>query len=101
MRKTLLAIGSAVLVSMLLAPHGEKSGIEGWGPFFSSHGFTSNLSQSGPYVCFYYNYEMHFGLYYAWVGRVMIEVLALETVFLAVLFAMLVNIRWRPRQKTA
>jgi hypothetical protein len=35
MRKTLLAVSSAVLLSMLLAPHGGKGGVEGWGPFFS------------------------------------------------------------------
>jgi hypothetical protein len=40
MRKTLLAPGFAVLVAMLLAPHGDKYGVEGFGPFFSNYGFT-------------------------------------------------------------
>jgi hypothetical protein len=39
MRKTLLAVGFAVLVSMLLAPHGNKqNGVEGGGLFFSDYG---------------------------------------------------------------
>ena len=38
MRRTLLATGFAVLVSMLLAPHGDKNAIEGWGLFFSNYG---------------------------------------------------------------
>jgi len=44
-RRTLLAIGFAVLVSMMLAPHGGKSGIEGWGPFFSEN--SLNVSSNG------------------------------------------------------
>jgi hypothetical protein len=39
MRKTLLAVGFAVLVSMMLAPHGDKHGIEGWGCSFPQKGF--------------------------------------------------------------
>jgi hypothetical protein len=72
MRRTLLAVGFAVLVSMMLAPHGGKYGIRGWGPFFSDDG-----------------------------GRVMIDMLALEIVFLAVLFAVVVNLRksWRRNPK--
>jgi len=38
MKRTLLVVGFAVLVSMLLAPHGDKRGVEGWGPFFSTGG---------------------------------------------------------------
>src|SRR5206468_2909941 len=39
MRKTLLAVGLAVLVSMMLAPHGNNgNGVEGWGRFFSNYG---------------------------------------------------------------
>ena len=79
MRKTLLAVGLAVLVSMMLAPHGGKYGIAGWGPFFSVKGFDL---RSG-------------GIWYHDTGRVMIDMLALEMVFLAVLFAVVVNIRWR------
>lgn len=78
MRRTLLAVGFAVLVSMMLAPHGGKYGIAGWGPFFSAQGFHVT---SG-------------GIWYEDAGRVMIHMLALEMVFLAVLFAIVVNIRW-------
>ena len=86
MRKTLLAVGFAVLVSMMLAPHGGKYGIAGWGPFFSAQGF----------------YVTPEGIWYGDAGRVMIDMLALEMVFLAVLFAVVVNIRWRrkPRAET-
>jgi hypothetical protein len=83
MRKTLLAVGVAVLVSMMLAPHGGKGGVEGWGPFFSAHGF--HVSR---------------GVWYGNAGRVMIDMLALKIVFLAVLFAVVVNIRWsRPEEE--
>jgi hypothetical protein len=78
MRRTLLAIGFAVLVSMMLAPHGSKNGfVRGWGPFFSENGFSAQ------------NFAYHD------VGRVMIDMLAVQTVFVAVLFALVVNIRWR------
>jgi hypothetical protein len=83
MRKTLLAVGFAVLVSMMLAPHGGKYGIAGWGPFFSANGLDVGPS----------------GIWYANVGRVMIDMLALEMVFLAVLFAVVVNIRWRRKPR--
>jgi hypothetical protein len=65
MRKTLLAVGFAVLVSMMLAPHGGKHGIEGWAPFFSETGF-----------------EVSNGIRFGDTGRVMIDMLALEMVFL-------------------
>jgi hypothetical protein len=78
MRKTLLAVGVAILVSMMVAPHGGKHGIEGWGPFLSAQGF--DLSR---------------GVWDGNAGKVMIDMLALEIVFLAVLFALLVNINWR------
>src|SRR5262249_39344333 len=81
MRKTFLAIGFAVLVSMMLAPHGGKQGIQGWGPFFSAKGFGVTSS----------------GIWYGNAGRVMIDMLALEIVFLSVLFAVIANIRWRRR----
>jgi len=83
MRKTLLAVGFAVLVSMMLAPHGGKYGIAGWGPFFSAQGFHVT---SG-------------GIWYEDAGRVMIDMLALEMVFLSVLFAIVVNIRWRRKPR--
>jgi hypothetical protein len=83
-RRTFLAVGFAVLVSMMLAPHGGKQGIEGWGPFFSAQGFHVT-----PGVIWYED-----------AGRVMIDMLALEMVFLAVLFAVVVNIHWaRPKKK--
>ena len=45
MRKTLLAVGLAVIVSMMFAPHGGKPGIEGWAPFFSETGFEVSSSE--------------------------------------------------------
>jgi hypothetical protein len=84
MRRTLLAVGFAVLVSMMLAPHGGKYGIAGWGPFFSAQGFHVTSR----------------GIWYEDAGRVMIDMLALEMVFLAVLFAVVVNIRWRRKPRT-
>jgi hypothetical protein len=38
MRKTLLAVGVAILVSMMVAPHGGKHGIEGWARSFPHKG---------------------------------------------------------------
>jgi hypothetical protein len=80
LRSTLLAVGFAVLVSMVFAPHGGKHGVEGWGLFFSTNGF-----------------DLKTGISYGPVGRVMIDMLVLETVFLAVLFVIAVNIRWSRR----
>jgi hypothetical protein len=90
MRRTLLAVGIAVLVSMLLAPHGERS-IEGWGPFFYSNGYFVPGR-----VGFYWNHP-HFG----YERNLMIEMLILQTVFLAILGAVLVNLRksWRHASK--
>jgi hypothetical protein len=88
MRRTLLAVGIAVLVSMMLAPHGDRSSVEGWGPFFSSHGYTVNYSRTW--------------IWYHDLGeKTMIDMLALQTVFLAVLFAVAVNLRksWRRQPK--
>jgi hypothetical protein len=76
MKLTLLAVGFAVLVSMMLAPHGDKYGVDGFGPFFSVGALM--LDGSGIFI-----------------GRVMIDMLALEIIFLGVLFAVVVNIRWR------
>lgn len=89
MRRTLLAVGVAVLVSMLLAPHGNKYGsVEGFGPFFSN----GALIHPTCFDCWYRGW-WGTGIFYGAAGRVMIDMLALETVFLAVLFAVLVNLR--------
>ena len=71
-RRTLLAVGIAGLLSMLLAPHGDKFGVEGFGPFFSRHGYTANYSKTW--------------IWYHDLGeKTMIYMLILQTVFLAVL----------------
>jgi hypothetical protein len=93
MRRTFLALGFAVLVSMMLAPHGGKNGIEGFGPFFSNGAFVKTCS-----VCWYRGW-WGTGIFYGSAGRVMIDMLALEIIFLGVLFAVLVNIRFWPRGK--
>ena len=85
MRRTLLAVGIAVVVSMLIAPHGDKYRVNGWGPFFYSDGFFvpgRGFVSSRPYSS----------------GRVNIDMLALQTVFLAVLAAVLVNLRKSSRR---
>jgi hypothetical protein len=99
MRRTLLAVGFAVLVSMMLAPHGDyehgrHTQIKGFGPFFSDYGFIA--ARTG-YGCS--KLWIGSGSCYAEAGRIMIDMLALEIVFLAVLFAVVVNIPWRRRQK--
>ncbi len=67
---------------MLLAPHGNKPGsLRGWGPFFSDYGLSAQ------------------DFVYRDIGRVMIDMLILQTVFLSVLFAVIVNIRWRPSRR--
>src|SRR5919108_5625822 len=75
-RRTLLAVGIAVLASMLLAPHGDKYGVKGFGPFFSTHGFAGSPWNPGWWR----------------VGRVVIDMLTLEAIFLVVLSAAVVNI---------
>jgi hypothetical protein len=93
MRRTLLAVGLAVIVSMMLAPHGNKqNGVEGWGLFFSDYGLFMRTkwgdvrtAQCG----------------YADIGRVMIDMMALQMVFLSVLFALIVNIHWPGNKKSA
>ena len=92
MRRTLLAVGCAVLVSMLLAPHGNKYGVEGFGPFWSVTGF-SRCGPGGPLP-----------IWWLGIGRVMIDMLALEIIFLAVLFAVASNLSrraWRVVSWTA
>jgi hypothetical protein len=80
MKRTLLAVGFAVIMSMLLAPHGGKYGAVGFGPFLSSWCYGIGSA----------------GIYYNEPSRVMIDMLILQTIFLAVLFAVCVNLR-RPR----
>jgi hypothetical protein len=84
---------------MLLAPHGSVDAwtarhcrprpvsVEGFGPFFSNHGIRA--ADSG-YGCS----KLWIGTFlcFGQVGRVMIDMLILQTFFLAVLFAVLVNI---------
>lgn len=82
MKRTLLAVGIAILVSMMLAPHGDKSSVEGWGPFFYSDGYFVR----GDVGFWWYSFNRK---------NVMIDMLALEIVFLAVLFSVVANIRWR------
>jgi hypothetical protein len=86
MRRTLLAVGIAVLVSMMLAPHANKQRITAYGPFFAQSGFSPDDFR---YVELYNT------------DRVAIDALALQTAFLAVLFAVLVNVResWRRNPK--
>jgi len=67
MRQTLLAVGFAVLMSMLLAPHGGKHGVEGFGPFFSSQGLTE--TRAGDW---YLGFGGS-GVFYGTIGRVMID----------------------------
>jgi hypothetical protein len=96
MRNPLLAVGAAVLVSMMPAPHGDKYVVYGFGPFFSIQGLTK--AHPGDW----YLGWLGTGIFYGTIGRVMIDMLILQTLFLAVLFAVLVNLRksWRlkPRQ---
>ena len=84
-----------MLASMLLAPHGFKGRVDGWGPFFSNQGFVKT-SGGG-----WYHGWWGTGIYYGWAGRVMIDMLALEMVFLAVLFAVVANIRWWRKKNAA
>jgi hypothetical protein len=95
MRRTLLAVGFAVLVAMLLAPDGDKYGVDGFGPFFSNYGLTT--ANPGDW---YFGW-LGTGIFYGTIGRVMIDMLILQTLFLAVLFAVLANLRqsWRPKPK--
>jgi hypothetical protein len=92
MRRTLLAVGFAVLVSMMLAPHGDKRGVDGFGPFFYDWSWFG-VSRGA------YWYPGWFGTQVCNIGRVMIDMLILETIFLAVFFALAVNIRWWPIKK--
>jgi hypothetical protein len=80
---------------MLLAPHGSKyGGLEGFGPFFSNGAFVKTCSD-----CSYRGW-WGTGIFYDAAGRVMIDMLALEIVFLAVLFAVIVNLSKPSEKKT-
>ncbi len=79
MKRTLLAIGIAVLVSMMVAPH--LSPVEGYPGGYGA--FCSRWSYTGDYIG----------------DRVIIDKLVLQTAFLAVLFAVVVNIRWKRKPK--
>jgi hypothetical protein len=116
MRRTLLAVGFAVIVSMLLAPHGgynkgRHAAIDGFGPFFmqSIPCWRAEYQQRTEYV----NYSPGWAtppnvsietIPAGWdaynIGPVIIDMLALEIVFLAAVFAVAVNIRWRKRGNT-
>jgi hypothetical protein len=77
---------------MLLAPHGDKSRVHGWGPFFYSDGFFARGD-----VGMYWKRSIGYPA-----TKIMIDMLALQTVFLAVLAAVLVNLRKRrPQQSDA
>src|ERR1051325_923835 len=89
MRRTLLAVGLAVLVSMLFSPHGDRN-VNGWGLFFSNHGL---------YVRTEWGDLRTANCGYGDIGKVMIDMLGLQTVFLGILFAVLANIRWRAKKK--
>jgi hypothetical protein len=86
MKRTLLAVGVAVLVSMMLAPHGDKYGVKGFGPFFSNGAFIKTSSGD------WYRGWWDTGIFYGVAGRVMIDMLALEMVFLGVLAALVINL---------
>ena len=80
-----------MLVSMLFAPHGNKRGeVEGWGVFFSDYGLSMQTDWGDLRTT---------RCGYGSIGRVMIDMLAVQTAFLAVLFAVVVNIRWRRKEK--
>ena len=89
MRRTLLALAFTVLVSMMLASRGNKYGINGFGQFVSNKGLSIEYQGSA----------WGFFVYWNDIGRVMIDMLALEIVFLAVLFAVVVNIRWQRKEE--
>jgi hypothetical protein len=67
MRKTLLAVGFAVLVLMMLAPHGNKCVVYGFGPFFSIQGLTK--AHPGDW----YLGWLGTGIFYGTIGRVMLS----------------------------
>jgi hypothetical protein len=69
MRRTLLAVGFAVLASLLHVPEGYPDGtIHHWRPFWEG-------------------------------GHILVTPLILQTVFAAVALALVVDIRWWPRRK--
>jgi hypothetical protein len=147
MRKTLLAVGFAVIVSMVLAPHGDyehgrHTQIKGFGPFFitqlpmliAEYDHTKQTWRK-PYIqeiidstlpppcpetrdgdCYEdaldgkylagkvkHTETVHVPEHWEWrsIGSVMIDMLVLQAIFLAVVFAVLVNLRkpWRRKPK--
>jgi hypothetical protein len=68
---------------MILAPYGVKHGTEGWGSFFSGSGLDVSSN----------------GIRFGEIGSVKTDMLILQSVFLAVLFSVIVNIRWRPSRR--
>jgi hypothetical protein len=81
---------------MLLAPHGDRQHISGYGPFFGQEGFTLAADH---YWGDLYVYDWNGKAFIRENARVMIDMLALEMIFLGVLFAVIVNVR-TPREKT-
>jgi hypothetical protein len=74
MKRTLLAIGIAVIVSMLLPPHGDKYGVDGLGPFFSRDGYTKTSPGN------WYPGWLGTGIFYGTIGRVMVDMLILQRI---------------------
>jgi hypothetical protein len=125
MRRTLLPIGFAVLASMLVAPHGNynkghHSPVAGIGPFFMQnipywraeyqlrrervvHNPFDRFDAQAPEWATQPNgvetIPAGWDAYH--IGPVMIDMLILQTLFLGVLFAVLVNLRksWRRKPK--
>jgi hypothetical protein len=77
------------MVESTNAPRGNKYVVYGFGPFFSIQGLTK--AHPGDW----YLGWLGTGIFYGTIGRVMIDMQALEIIFLGVLFAVVVNIRWR------
>jgi hypothetical protein len=81
MKRTLLAVGVAVLLSLMVVPYG---------------GYNVRLSRHDPAQGFYFR-ESFFLDHRGW--PMVADQLILQTVFLGVLAALIVNIRWWPRKK--
>jgi hypothetical protein len=77
MKRTLLAVGIAVILSMMLMPRADTYGVHIWLPFFYDTQWMGYKAR---------NLEIH------WSGFI------LQTVFAAVLFAVLVNL-WPRRRR--
>jgi hypothetical protein len=97
MKRTLLAIGIAVLVSMMIVPHGHHDNL-----------YRDDLSMHAPFFIHrwpYYESESNRSLNIPagwrtmWLAPIKGDELALQTIFLATLFAVAVNIRWKRPKK--